>query len=73
MEPSVKRAHKPNEEAEQHRTPRWVRGFIAVSALALAIIVAAMVTGGSEHGPGRHVPDTPVETSTIHVPPADHE
>ena len=74
MEPRTRRGQTPlDDEAEQHRMPRWVRGFIAAGVIAVAIMVAVMIIGGSDHGPGRHQPDTAVETSTNHIPPFDHE
>ena len=60
------------EKADRQRMPGWVRVLVVVGVIAVAIIVTAMLVGGNDHGPGRHQPDVPVETSTSHVPPVDH-
>jgi hypothetical protein len=36
-------------------TPRWVKIFGIVAALALTLIVVLILTGRGGHGPGRHV------------------
>jgi len=38
------------------RTPRWVYvfGFIALTVVLLFVLL--MLTGGGDHGPGRHQP-----------------
>lgn len=39
-----------------HRVPGWVRWFVAVGVLVVALLAVAMLTGlGGEHGPGRHL------------------
>lgn len=38
----------------EHRTPRWVKVFIAVAVVVGALAVVSLVTGGGGHGPGRH-------------------
>ena len=72
MKPQDQRAETSDEQADRHRMPRWVRAFIAVGAIAVVIVSATMLTGGADHGPGRHQPETPAETPTSHVPPVDH-
>ena len=66
------RDETPPEGADRHRMPGWVLALGVVGFIAAAIIVTAMLVGGSDHGPGRHQPDVPVETPTSHVPPVDH-
>ena len=62
-----------------HRTPRWVKVFVVVGALVALVVVAVVVFGGGEHGPGRHMsPSTatrddlpPIASSLGIVAPAD--
>lgn len=56
---------------ERHRMPGWVRGFVSVCVITLALLIVVMVTSGDDHGPSRHQLDTPAEPSD-HVPPVDH-
>ncbi|HEV8635254.1 MAG TPA: hypothetical protein VG370_13565 [Chloroflexota bacterium] len=37
-------------------TPRWVKVFGIVALVLVLLVVAVMVAGGGEHGPGRHMP-----------------
>ena len=52
--------------------PRWVKGFVAVGVLVLALLIMSQVMGGG-HGPGRHggKGETPTEDGG-HTPPVDH-
>lgn len=36
------------------RTPRWVKLVGLVALVLLALVVVMVVTGGGNHGPGRH-------------------
>ena len=50
--------------------PRWVKAFVAVGIVLIALLVVTQFVGGG-HGPGRHGGgDTP--SSTEHVPPPEH-
>jgi hypothetical protein len=39
---------------DDHRTPRWVVLLTVGFVVVVLIVVAMMVFGGVEHGPGRH-------------------
>ena len=39
-------------------TPRWVKLFAIAALMIVAVVVIAMLAGGSEHGPGRHTGGT---------------
>lgn len=59
---------------EEHRMPRWVKGFVVV-ALAAALIVVALVVGTGGHGPARHLPGSiegTTQTPEEHSPPVNH-
>ena len=62
----------PEESARADKTigpPRWVKIFAAIALLVLLLFVVLLVTGGGEHGPGRHGSGG---SSTVgeHFPPA---
>lgn len=44
-------------------TPRWVKVSAAVALVVVLVVVAMLVTGAGEHGPGRHQGETPQEKS----------
>ena len=62
---------QPGEASKRHQMPTWVRAFLVVAVVGLAILATVMITGGGDHGPGRHQPHAPAEPTT-HVPPVDH-
>ncbi|MQA25171.1 MAG: hypothetical protein GEU94_06815 [Micromonosporaceae bacterium] len=37
-------------------TPRWVKVFGGVLIALVLLIIAAMLIGGGDHGPSRHMP-----------------
>ncbi|MFD6859170.1 hypothetical protein ACFWCF_17735 [Rhodococcus sp. NPDC060090] len=39
----------------EHRMPRWVKMVAAVVGVLLVLVVAVMLFGGGNHGPGRHL------------------
>ena len=57
--------------------PRWVKVSGLGGILLVALVVAAMLIGGGEHGPGRHLPggDGGAESAPPgaegHTPPAN--
>ena len=57
----------PTAPSEERGMPRWVKVFIAVGVLLLALLIVTQFVGGG-HGPGRHGGQTP---STEHVPPPE--
>lgn len=46
--------------------PRWVKAFGIVGIVALVVIVVVLLSGGGEHGPGRHLPAG--DTSGVELP-----
>lgn len=38
--------------------PRWVKIFLVVAAVLVVLLVAGMLIGGGQHGPGRHLNST---------------
>ena len=38
--------------------PRWVKIFLIVAAALVVLLVAGMLIGGGQHGPGRHLNST---------------
>jgi hypothetical protein len=38
--------------------PRWVKVFLIVAAVLVVLLVAGMLIGGRQHGPGRHLDST---------------
>lgn len=38
--------------------PRWVKIFLIVAAVLVVLLVAGMLIGGGQHGPGRHLNST---------------
>lgn len=38
--------------------PRWVKLFLITAAVLAAVLVALMLAGGGQHGPGRHSSST---------------
>ncbi|MDJ0418901.1 hypothetical protein [Rhodococcus opacus] len=50
----------------EHRTPRWVKVVGVVVGLLLVLVIAVMLFGGGNHGPGRHMsaPATVVHPAT---------
>ena len=38
---------------ERPDTPRWVKVFAVIAAVAIVMVVVMLLTGGN-HGPGRH-------------------
>lgn len=60
---------------DQHRMPRWVRGFVVVAVAAALVIVVALMIGSDGHGPARHLPGSvegTTQTPDGHTPPVDH-
>jgi len=50
--------------------PRWVKIFLIVTAVLVVLLVAGMLIGGGQHGPGRHFSsmagvDTPAVPTTL--------
>ena len=39
----------------EHRTPRWVKVIALVVGVLIVLVVAVMLFGGGNHGPGRHL------------------
>ncbi|MBV6761454.1 hypothetical protein [Rhodococcus opacus] len=39
----------------EHRTPRWVKVVGVVVGLLLVLLLAVMLFGSGNHGPGRHM------------------
>lgn len=37
-------------------TPRWVKALGIAGIVAVLLVVAVMLVGGGDHGPGRHAP-----------------
>jgi len=37
-------------------TPRWVKVFGIIALVLILLVVIAMLVGGGNHGPGRHMP-----------------
>jgi len=57
------------------RMPRWVKVFVVVGLLLVAVLMATQFIGGGGHGPGRHGGGGEPQTSTDgggHTPPVDH-
>lgn len=57
------------------RMPRWVKVFVIVGVLLIALLIATQFIGGGGHGPGRHGGSGETPTSTQddgHTPPVDH-
>jgi hypothetical protein len=48
--------------------PRWVKAFIVVGVLLLAVLVTTQFVGEG-HGPGRHGGDAPAEDEPPVPPP----
>ncbi len=43
--------------ASPPKTPTWVKVFAILAAVVILVIVVVLfLTGGDEHGPGRHMP-----------------
>ena len=40
--------------------PHWVKVFLIVAAAVIVLLVAGMLIGGGQHGPGRHLNSTAV-------------
>lgn len=62
-------------DGDEHRMPRWVKGFIIAAVAAVVVIVAALAIGDGAHGPSRHLPDGDQDTTPTperHTPPVDH-
>jgi uncharacterized cupredoxin-like copper-binding protein len=38
-----------------HRTPRWVKVFGIIALVLVLLVVVKLLTGGGDHGPGRHL------------------
>jgi len=38
--------------------PRWVKIFLIVAVVLVVLLVAGMLIGGGQHGPGRHLEST---------------
>jgi hypothetical protein len=38
--------------------PRWVKISLIVAAVLVVLLVAGMLIGGGQHGPGRHLNST---------------
>jgi hypothetical protein len=38
--------------------PRWVRVFLIVAAVLVVLLIAGVLIGGGQHGPGRHLNST---------------
>jgi hypothetical protein len=54
-------------------TPRWVKVFGLVALIVIVLFVVVILTGGGEHGPGRHTPGGS-NTRGVHTgPPAGFE
>ncbi|MFD7011345.1 hypothetical protein [Rhodococcus jostii] len=45
----------PRGTGPEHRTPRWVKVIALVLGVLLVLVVAVMLFGGGNHGPGRHL------------------
>lgn len=60
----------------EDRMPGWVRGFVIAGIVLALVVVVAVLVGGGDHGPGRHLPagggDSEIETPGDHAPPDDH-
>lgn len=39
----------------EHRTPRWVKVALVLIGVLVVLIVAMMLLGDGNHGPGRHL------------------
>ena len=51
--------------------PRWVKIFLIVAAVLVVLLVAGMLIGGGQHGPGRHFNSMAgVDTPAVPTPPA---
>jgi hypothetical protein len=60
-------------------TPRWVKAFGAIALILVLLVGVLLLTGGGNHGPGRHtgsgetggqaLPSRPQESGG-HTPPA---
>lgn len=62
-------------DLQEHRMPGWVKGFIIVAGIAVAVLVVLALVLGGDHGPGRHGPgggNARVEAPAGHTPPVDH-
>jgi hypothetical protein len=44
---------------EPERTPRWVKIFGLVSIVVIVLLAAALIFGGGQHGPARHLSPEP--------------
>ena len=62
------------EETERRAgMPGWVKVFVVIGVVLLVLLIAGLVFGGGEHGPGRHMGGgAGDETPTSHVPPVQH-
>jgi hypothetical protein len=67
----------PNGIESPPGVPRWVKvSALAVGILVVAVVALLLVTGGSDHGPGRHTPGgepgelVSPEAPGEHTPPA---
>ena len=60
-------------DAGERGMPRWVKIFIAVTAVLILALVATKLLG-MDHGPGRHRGDDPpaADTNEGHTSPVDH-
>jgi hypothetical protein len=51
--------------------PRWVKIFLIVTAVLVVLLVAGMLIGGGQHGPGRHFSSmVGVDTPAVPTTPA---
>lgn len=42
------------DRGRSRRTPRWVLALGTIAVILIMLFVIVMLTGGGEHGPGRH-------------------
>jgi hypothetical protein len=59
-------APAPTDSKPSAATPRWVKLFVAFAIVLVLIVAAALILGGGEHGPGRHL-DSDSESSSAPV------
>ncbi|MFC4711755.1 hypothetical protein [Planococcus dechangensis] len=43
-----------NEKDQPPRTPRWLKVFGLIAIALILLVIAIMLFGGGNHGPGRH-------------------